>query len=364
MKNSSSSPFIPDKNIINKQNNIFDDNINNNNLSNNSNKQSSSVLSNTIPLSQEVSTPFSQSGRTQEGIKVYQKKRYNPITDEYYDDFKTNVNEDKGSNNMINNNYSKIQNSSRNTTNNLIQNNNYINSKSIGIIDQLRNILISRGSKSIFNFQRMLSIYDRNHSGQISLEDFTTIFQTYNFDFSSTDIHNIFQKFDTNQTGTINYDSLMNNLIGQMNERRRLSVQKVFDNFNKNEQGEVQLSEIKKKYNSGRHPDVVSGRKRREEEFGEFLDELEIFREYNDNLKMNYSTTISFNEFLKFYSEISMSVKDDNLFDNILYNCWNVNNGMEDRNINSFINNNDRNYDKNIRARTGNQIMNRNNIPY
>ena len=368
LKNSASSPFIPDKNIINKQNIILNDN--NNNLNNFSNKQSSSLLSNTIPLSQKVSTPFRQSGRNQEGIKVYQKRRYNPITDEYYNDFEINSNNDKGSDNIIsdNDNYSTIQNSSSNISNNLIQNNNYVNGNSNGIIDQLRNILISRGSKSIFNFQRMLSIYDRNHSGQISPDDFTTIFQTYNLDFSSSDIQNIFQQFDTNQTGSINYDLLMNNLIGQMNERRRLSVQKVFDNFNKNEQGEVLLSEIKQKYNSGRHPEVVRGRKRREEEFGEFLDKLEIFREYNDNLKMSYSTTMNFNEFLRFYSEISMSIKDDNLFDNILYNCWNVNSGFEDRNINYYNNNsnnnNNRNYGINIRARTGKQIMNRNNMPY
>jgi Ca2+-binding EF-hand superfamily protein len=209
----------------------------------------------------------------------------------------------------------------------------------------------------------MLSIYDRNHSGQISPDDFITIFQTYNLDFSSSDIQNIFQQFDTNQIGAINYDLLMDNLIGQMNERRRLSVQKVFDSFNKNEQGEVLLSEIKQKYNSGGHPDVVSGRKRREEEFSEFLDKIEIFREYNDNLKMSYSTTMNFNEFLRFYSEISMSIKDDNLFDNILYNCWNINYCLEDRNIN-YNNINDRNNDINIRARTGKQIMNRNNMPY
>jgi len=365
LKNSASSPFIPDKSSINRQNNILNDN--NNNLNNYSNKQSSSILSNTIPLSQKVSTPFRQSGRTQEGIKVYQKRRYNPITDEYYNDFGINANNDKGTDNIINDNddYSTIQNTPSNIRRNLIQNNNnYIESNSIGIIDKLRNVIISRGSKSIFNFQRMLSIYDRKHSGQISLDDFIAIFQTYNFDFSSSDIQNIFQQFDSNQTGAINYDLLIDSLIGQLDERRRLSVQKVYDNFNKNEQGEVLLSEIKQKYNSSRHPDVISGRKRREEEFGEFLDKIEIFREYNDNLKMSYSTTMNFNEFLKFYSEISMSIKDDNLFDNILFNCWNANFGLEDRNVNYFNNNNDRNYDKNIRARTGKQIMNRNNIPY
>ena len=366
LKNSASSPFISDKNIINKQNNILNDNNNNsnNNLNNYSNTQSSSILSNTIPVNQKVSTPYRQFGRNQEGIKVYQKRRYNPITDEYYNDFDSNVNNVKGNKDIIKLNYSANKDSSRNISNNLIKNNNYNNRDTNGIIDKLRNILISRGSKSIFNFQRMLSIYDRNHSGEISSDDFAIIFQTYNLDFSPSDIQKIYQQFNTFQIDKIDYYSLMDELIGEMKERRRLSVQKVFENFNKNEKGEVLLSEIKQKYNSGGHPDVVSGRKRSEEELEEFLDKLEIFREYNDNLKMSYSTTMNFNEFLRFYSEISMSIKDDNLFDNILYNCWNINYGLEDRNINYINNSKDRIYGRNIRARTGKQIMNRNNVPF
>ena len=216
----------------------------------------------------------------------------------------------------------------------------------------------------------MLSIYDRNRSGQISLDDFITIFQTYNLNFTTSEIQNIFQIFDTNQTGIINYDILLNNLIGQMNERRLLAVKKVFDSFNKNENGEVLMSEIKQKYNSARHPDVVKEKKNKEEIYGEFLDKLEIFREYNDNLKSCFSTTMNFNEFVMFYNEISMNIKDDNLFDYLINNCWDLdrisgnnvnNNDIWNNNNDNNYNNRNNNYEKNIRARTGKQIMNMNN---
>ena len=350
MKSSASSPFITNNNIFNRQNknnsnNFLNDIINTNNSSYNQ----SPNLFKTIPLSNKISTPFNMSRRTQEGIKVYPNRiRYNPITGEYYKDFKNNNNNYSNTDNIINDNYS------------IFQNNN-----SLGLIGQLRNKLISRGPKSIFNFQRILSIYDYNHSGQISLEDFTTIFLTYNLNFSISDIQKIFKQFDKEQTGSINYDLLINSIIGQMRNGRRNVVQKVFDNFNKNEQGEVSMSEIKQKYNAGRHPDVINGRKSREEEFGDFLDKLEIFREYNDNLKMSYSTTMNLNEFLKFYGEISISIKDDYLFDNILSNCWNIyNNVTENNNENNCNYNYIKNYDKNIRAKTGMQIMNMNNGPY
>ena len=375
MKNSISSPFISENNEINRGGAQSNNNINNN-------------INNQYPFknnatNQSKSTPFNNSRRSPEGIKVYQKKRYNPITDEYYDSENTTTN-NISKNDNINNNITNNQNIGNNNSN--INKNS--NNNSSGIIEQLRNILILRGPKSIFTFQRMLSIYDRNRTGQISLDDFNTIFQTYNLNLTNDEIQNIFKLFDTNQTGNITYDILLNNIIGQMNERRILSVKKVFDTFNKNENGEVLMSEIKQKYNPSRHPDVVNEKKNKEEVYGEFLDKLEIFREYNDNLKGSFSTTMNFNEFAMFYNEISMNIKDDNLFDYLLNNCWNLdkfsgnnqnvnnynnfNNG-NNQNINNYnnFNNNmknnnsyNNNYERNIRARTGKQIMNMNNRGY
>ena len=369
MKNSVSSPFIADNNIKNKVN------AQNNNINN--------QFSNTNPLNQNINTPFNDSKRSPEGIKVFQKKRrYNPIIDEYYENIETPknylnsnnnndtisniINNRNNNNNSTNDNFSTNQNSfNNNSINNSFQNNNNNIDNNFGVLEQLRNILISRGPKSIFTFQRMLSIYDRNGIGQISLDDFITIFKTYNLNFTDSEIQNLFQKYDINQTGNINYDILLNNLIGQMNERRRLTVKNIFDTFNKNENGEVLMSEIKQKYNSGRHPDVVKEKKNKEEVYGEFLDKLEIFREYNDNLKASFSTTMNFNEFEMFYNEISMNIRDDNLFDYLLNNCWDLDRFSESKqggyNLNNNFNNNKMNFDKNIRARTGKQIMGMNN---
>ena len=81
---------------------------------------------------------------------------------------------------------------------------------------------------------------------------------------------------------------------------------------------------------------------------------------------------MTFNEFAMFYNEISMNIKDDNLFDYLLNNCWDLDriSGANQKNANIYNNinnnylNNNMNYDKNIRARTGKQIMNMNNRGY
>ena len=104
----------------------------------------------------------------------------------------------------------------------------------------------------------MVLIYDRNRTWQISFNDFNTIFQTYNLNLTDSEIQNIFHIFDRNQIDNIYNDILLTNLIGQMSEIRLITVQKVFDTFNKNGNEEVSMNEIKQKYNSSRYPDVVN----------------------------------------------------------------------------------------------------------
>ena len=50
---------------------------------------------------------------------------------------------------------------------------------------------------------------------------------------------------------------------------------------------------------------------------------------------------MTFEEFLDFYKEISMSIEDDDYFDNLLINCWDINEENNDINENNIdINNN------------------------
>ena len=385
IKNSASSPYIHDNN--NSNNNQINQ-MNNNNYRNPNNNNINNVL---LSPYDDYQTSKNFVNRQQinasKGRGNYQnknKRRYNPILDEYYPEIPNNMNSNEITNNDIishnlpNNNYqlNQKQNSSNigifnnkdiNYKTNFTPNSNNINNLSINnsnSLINLRNILISRGPKNIFTFQRMLTIYDRNNSGLISLEDFKNIFQIYNINLPNSEIKNIFDIYSNQeQIGTIHYPFLINDLIGQMNEKRNNIVEKVFNNFNKNEKGEVSLKEIKQAFNPGGHPDVINRKKTPNEVFGEFLDMIEIFREYVYNIKGGYITSINLEDFKQFYSEISIGIKDDYVFENMMINCWNLggnNKGMNINNDGIGIGNN-YGYDRNIRARTGKQIMSMNN---
>ena len=380
IKNSMSSLFIFDNSDSNNNSyNISNQrNLNNNNLN---------IINNNMNNAQSPYINYSHNRNSYnkfkisvpKGIENFQNKnkiRYNPILDEYYPEIQkeNKINDNNNMNNLnINNiqenNYqrNKIQNNNmdriNNNSNNVDENkdkidiNNYNNK--INPLIKLKNIIISRGPKTIFTFQRMLTIFDRNNSGLINLNDFINIFQVYNINLSENEIENIFNIYNQDNSGAINYSLLINDLIGEMSEKRILIVQKVFDIFNKDEKGEVSLKEIKQRFNPRNHPDVLNRKKNSNEVYGEFLDTLEIYREYIYNLKGGFINNINFEDFKKFYAQISISIKEDNDFERMMLNCWNINfnnNNGYDRNNNGNYNNNG--YDRNIRARTGQQIMN------
>jgi Ca2+-binding EF-hand superfamily protein len=220
----------------------------------------------------------------------------------------------------------------------------------------------------------MLSIYDRNHSGFISFDNFLTIFQAYYINFPISDIKSIFSLFDATSNSLnnnnkneykdismfkIKYDNLLKSIIGKMSIKRQLLVKKVFDSFEKDNEGKIMTSDIKSKFNYKKHPDALSGKNTPNEIYSDFLDFLETFREYNDNLKGGYSFNMSFEEFLDFYSEISMSIEDDDLFEYLLINCWDLKEENNDENENNNLN---KNIDsQNKEEGDNNNIMNFNN---
>ena len=72
-----------------------------------------------------------------------------------------------------------------------------------------------------------------------------------------------------------------------------------------------------------KHNDVISGNKTIDEVYEEFLECLEIFREYNNNLKGGIvKNEITYEEFCDFFGEISLEMPNDYLFSNFVQNCW------------------------------------------
>ena len=337
------------------------------------------------------------------GKRIFKKKRYNPITDEFIQENNSFNTGHNIVNDLIKKDQIKKENEilikeeinpeieEYNTKNKKIYNFNTFNSKikENESLVKFRKLLVSLGTKSIFRFQKMLSIYDRDNSGFISFDNFYTIFQSNYIDIPLVDIKSIFGLFDNNNNEKqinsaseykIKYDLLLKSIIGNISIKRRALIQKVFDSFNKDKNGKILISDMKNRFNPSRHPDVLKGSKTENKIFGEFLDFLEIFREYYNNLHGGYTFNMGFQEFLEFYSEISLSIEDDKDFENLLINCWDLelieqkdkmnDNNKEQidniegnniykkiQNLNTNINEN-KQYNKNVRMRVGQQIIN------
>ena len=336
------------------------------------------------------------------GKRIFKKKRYNPITDEFIQENNSFNTGHNIVNDLIKKDQIKKENEilikeeinpeieEYNTKNKKIYNFNTFNSKikENESLVKFRKLLVSLGIKSIFRFQKMLSIYDRDNSGFISFENFYTIFQSNYIDIPLVDIKSIFGLFDNNNEKQINsaseykikYDLLLKSIIGNISIKRRALIQKVFDSFSRDKNGKILISDMKNRFNPSRHPDVLKGSKTENKILGEFLDFLEIFREYYNNLHGGYTFNMGFQEFLEFYSEISLSIEDDKDFENLLINCWDLelieqkdkmnDNNKEQidniegnyiykkvQNLNTNINEN-KQYNKNVRMRAGQQIIN------
>ncbi len=91
----------------------------------------------------------------------------------------------------------------------------------------------------------------------------------------------LFSMFDINHDGSISYNEFLKIVMGDMNETRRQVVEAAFKKLDKNGDNVITLDEVKDLYSASRHPDVMAKRKTE----GEILEEfLETFEQHYDIL--------------------------------------------------------------------------------
>ena len=333
---------IRNNNIINQNNqnnNIQIEQRNNFQISQNQNPNANQIFKNSY-----YTPPFSPD-------KKLGKIRYNPITNEFTTSPKyqqRNINLNSNIDTINNNAFYNIKNNN---------NVNTINTQELPSIKKLRNLLANRGMKSIFIIQRMLYIYDKNQSGEIPLEKLCDIFEIYNINIAREEIFEFFEFLDKEHKGLIKYNDLIMILINNVNENRIILIQNLFDKLRKGKEY-ILLNDIKKYFNPDKYPDVLEQKKTSDEIAFDFIDSLEIFKEYNINLKNEsiINGIMTYNDFENYFKEISLSINDDKIFDYIINFCWEV----DDR-LNNYGNKN-RYQNDNVRIRTGQQIINNKNF--
>ena len=89
------------------------------------------------------------------------------------------------------------------------------------LIDRLRNKLAARGARGIIGIGKQFRIMDDNNSRSLDLYEFTKAMKDYMLGFSDTEIRALYNYFDYDRCGSINYDEFLRTLRGPLNAGRK-----------------------------------------------------------------------------------------------------------------------------------------------
>jgi len=93
---------------------------------------------------------------------------------------------------------------------------------------------------------------------------------------SPEECRKLFDLFDLDGNGAVDYDELMRSVVGEMNPYRKALVKRAFDKIDRNGNGILEMDDIKGVYNGKMHPEVRAGKKTEDEVLSEFLDTFEL----------------------------------------------------------------------------------------
>eukprot|EP00595_Chromulina_sp_UTEXLB2642_P000916 CAMPEP_0196761750 /NCGR_PEP_ID=MMETSP1095-20130614/1052_1 /TAXON_ID=96789 ORGANISM="Chromulina nebulosa, Strain UTEXLB2642" /NCGR_SAMPLE_ID=MMETSP1095 /ASSEMBLY_ACC=CAM_ASM_000446 /LENGTH=528 /DNA_ID=CAMNT_0042111681 /DNA_START=8 /DNA_END=1594 /DNA_ORIENTATION=- len=186
------------------------------------------------------------------------------------------------------------------------------------LLQSLRESLKANGATGIISLGRKFRIIDDDNSNSIDLAEFTKAISEHAFYWTHAQIKSVFDKFDTDKSGTISYDEFLIGVRGELNERRKQLVLQAFQILDTDKSGIIELSDISAKYDASKHPDVISGKRTSSEILTEFLSTFDTIDKDNK---------VSPEEFIKYYGNVSSSIDNDDYFELMIRNAWHISGG-------------------------------------
>ena len=102
---------------------------------------------------------------------------------------------------------------------------------------------------------------DDNNTKTLDREEFRKALRDFKIDVPDDQIIVVFNAFDLNRDGTIDYDEFLRIIRGDLSQARLSLVKKAFQKLDRDGSGVVEIDDIRDVYNASKHPDVISGKK-------------------------------------------------------------------------------------------------------
>jgi len=192
---------------------------------------------------------------------------------------------------------------------------------------KFREACARRGVRGIMSLRRSFMIADDNNDKTIDAQEFKKLIHDYRIDVEEKDVKALFNEFDSDRSGSISYDEFLRGVMGEMNDFRMNLAKRAFKIMDRDGSGQVDINDLRGRYNAKFHPDVKAGKKTEDEVLAEFLDTFEYhFNLLSDNKSKDRSITVD--EWIEYYNNISMSIDRDDYFELMMNNAWNLDGKM------------------------------------
>ena len=173
--------------------------------------------------------------------------------------------------------------------------------------------------------RRCFMIYDEDNTRILTFDNFNKYISSFLIPLNRNQASALFKLYDRQNSGEINYDSLVNDLLGKFSESRRIIVNNAFNKLDKERKGVLNMNVIRGGFNPSGHPDVISRKKTEQEVLAEFLDNFDYHFTLLIQGRNPDDEEVTNQEFIDFYRYISVGIEDDNFFNKMISGVWGVN---------------------------------------
>ena len=196
------------------------------------------------------------------------------------------------------------------------------------LVAHLRSNLVQRGPRGLMSIRRTFMLNDENGDKKIAFNEFEKMFKRYRFNLSQVEINNLFNYFDKDGSGFIDYGEFVNGIVGDLSQFRKDILKLVFEKLDREETGFITVGQLRDCYNPREHPLVRQGKRSEDEILGDFIDILEyhftLLNEKNEeNVDVN-EIKIDFDDFCDFYKTISVCIEEDKYFEVLVLSVWGI----------------------------------------
>ena len=192
--------------------------------------------------------------------------------------------------------------------------------KGQGVIERVIAKILERAGANggLKSLQRTLSIMDNNGDKRLTKEELKYGLADFGIELNIREIDDIFTYFDRDRNGFVDVTEFFVGVRGDLSENRARLVQMAFDVLDTDGSGVITVDEIEDRYDVTHNPDVVSGKKTKDEALRDFI------RTWDKD----GNGLIPYEEFEDYYKEISASIDGDDYFELMIRNAWRIAGGQ------------------------------------